>query len=120
MRHYTENHEWIDIKGDTGTVGISPYAIDQLGDIVFIELPDPGTAVAKGEVVAVFESVKAASDIYCPVNGEIVAVNDQLLADLSVITPERAMECWLYKIKLSDTGDLDGMMDEAAYNDMIA
>ncbi len=120
MRHYTDNHEWIDIEGDTGTVGISPHAIEQLGDIVFIELPDRGTTVAKGDTVAVFESVKAASDIYSPAGGEIIAVNDQLPEDPSAITPERAMECWLYKIRLSDFSDLDGMMDEAAYNDTIA
>lgn len=119
MLRYTEDHEWIEMNGDTGTVGISPHAIEQLGDIVFVELPEVGTAISKGDSVAVFESVKAASDIYAPAGGEIAEVNTALLDDLSAITPDAAMDCWLFKVKVTDTGDLDDMMDDAAYQAMI-
>ena len=91
MLRYTEDHEWINLDGDTGSVGISPHAIEQLGDIVFVELPEAGSSVSKGDSVAVFESVKAASDIYSPASGEITEVNEALLDDLSSITPERRM-----------------------------
>ncbi|MBT6414988.1 glycine cleavage system protein GcvH [Candidatus Puniceispirillum sp.] len=120
MIKYSEDHEWIDLNGDTGTVGISPHAIEQLGDIVFIELPDVGINVDKGDAVAVFESVKAASDIYSPASGEIIEVNTALLDDLSAITPESAMDCWLFKVKVNDASDLDEMMDDDAYQAMIA
>lgn len=120
MLRYSEDHEWIALDGDIGAVGISPHAIEQLGDIVFVELPETGTVVSKGDAVAVFESVKAASDIYSPASGEIVEVNDSLLDDLSAITPDAAMECWLFKVKVTSSSDLDGMMDEAAYSAMIA
>lgn len=120
MLRYTEDHEWIALEGDIGTVGISPHAIEQLGDIVFVELPEAGATVSKGDSVAVFESVKAASDIYCPAGGEIVEVNAGLLDDLSAITPDAAMDCWLFKVKVADSGDLDEMMDDAAYSAMIA
>jgi glycine cleavage system H protein len=119
MIRYTEDHEWINLDGDTGTVGISPHAIEQLGDIVFVELPEVGSEVAKGEAVAVFESVKAASDIYSPAAGEIVEVNEAMLDDLTSITPDRATESWLFKIRVADKSELDDMMDEAAYNAMI-
>ncbi len=120
MLRYTEEHEWINLDGDTGSVGISPHAIEQLGDIVFVELPETGSSVSKGDSVAVFESVKAASDIYSPASGEITEVNEALLGDLSSITPERAHECWLFKIKVGNAGELDKMMDEDAYKGMIA
>ena len=120
MLRYTEDHEWINLDGDTGSVGISPHAIEQLGDIVFVELPEAGSSVSKGDSVAVFESVKAASDIYSPASGEITEVNEALLGDLSSITPERAHECWLFKIKVGNAGELDKMMDEDAYKGMIA
>ena len=89
MLRYTEDHEWINLDGNTGSVGISPHAIEQLGDIVFVELPEAGSSVSKGDSVAVFESVTAASDIYSPASGEITEVNEALLDDLSSITPER-------------------------------
>ena len=120
MLRYTEDHEWINLDGDTGAVGISPHAIEQLGDIVFVELPEAGTTVGKGDSVAVFESVKAASDIYSPASGEITEVNQALLDNLASITPDRAHECWLFKIKVADAGELDGLMDDAAYSAMIA
>ena len=120
MLRYTEDHEWINLEGDIGTVGISPHAIEQLGDIVFVELPSVGAAVAKGDAVAVFESVKAASDIYCPAGGEIVEVNEAMLDDLSTIVPDAAMDSWLFKVKITDSSDLDEMLDEAAYAALIA
>ena len=120
MLRYTEDHEWINLDGDTGSVGISPHAIEQLGDIVFVELPEAGSSVSKGDSVAVFESVKAASDIYSPASGEITEVNESLLDDLTAITPERAHDCWLFKIRVDSAGELDEPMDESAYNAMIA
>ena len=120
MLRYTEDHEWINLDGDTGAVGISPHAIEQLGDIVFVEIPEAGTTVSKGDPVAVFESVKAASDIYSPASGEITEVNESLLDDLTGITPDRAQECWLFRIKVADAGELDELMDDAAYSAMIA
>ena len=97
-----------------------PHAIEQLGDIVFVELPEAGATVSKGDAVAVFESVKAASDIYSPASGEITAVNEAMLDDLTSITPDWATESWLFKVKVSDTSELDEMMDEAAYAAMIS
>ena len=119
MLKFSEDHEWARLEGDVCTVGISPHAVEQLGDIVFIELPGAGASVAKGDAVAVFESVKAASDIYTPASGEITAVNATLLDDLTNITPDKAMDNWLFKLQISDASDLDSLMDEDAYNTMI-
>ena len=119
MLKFSEDHEWALLEGDVCTVGISPHAVEQLGDIVFIELPEAGANVAKGEAVAVFESVKAASDIYTPVSGEITAVNIALLDDLTKITPDKAFNNWLFKLEITDASDLDTLMDEEAYNAMI-
>ena len=119
MLKFSEDHEWARLKGDICTVGISPHAVEQLGDIVFIELPEAGASVAKGDAVAVFESVKAASDIYTPASGKITTVNAALLDDLTSITPAKAMDNWLFKLQISDAGDLDSLMDEDAYNAMI-
>ena len=120
MLRYTEDHEWIKLEGDTGTVGISPHAVEQLGDIVFIELPEIGASVNKGAAVAVFESVKAASEIYSPASGKITDVNSGMLEDLTAITAENAMDNWIFKIKINDETDLDGLMDEENYNAMIS
>jgi len=119
MLKFSEDHEWARLEGDVCTVGISPHAVEQLGDIVFIELPEAGASVAKGDAVAVFESVKAASDIYTPASGEITAINTALLDDLTSITPDKAMDNWLFKLQISDASDLDSLMDEDAYNAMI-
>ena len=120
MLRYTEDHEWIQLDGDIGTVGISPHAIEQLGDIVFVELPEAGATINKGDAVAVFESVKAASDIYSPASGEVTETNGAMLEDLTSITPDRATESWLFKVKLNDTSELDELMDEEAYATMIS
>ena len=119
MLKFSEDHEWVRLDGDIAEIGISPHAVEQLGDIVFIELPDIGTNVTKGDAVAVFESVKAASDIYSPAGGEIIDVNGALADDLAAITPDEAMENWLFKVKLNAPSDLDDLMDEDQYKAMI-
>jgi glycine cleavage system H protein len=115
MLKFSEDHEWARLDAEICSVGISPHAVEQLGDIVFVELPEIGTIIDKGDEVAVIESVKAASDIYSPAAGQITDVNNALLNDLSSITPESAMENWLFKLKISDISDLDQLMDEDAY-----
>ena len=119
MLRFSEDHEWAKLDNDICSVGISPHAVEQLGDIVFVEVPEIGTKIDKGDAVAVFESVKAASDIYSPAAGEITEVNSALLDDLTSITPESAMENWLFKLKINDASDLDALMDEDAYNALI-
>ena len=119
MVKFSKDHEWVKLDGDIAEVGISPHAVEQLGDIVFIELPDIGTSVTKGDAVAVFESVKAASDIYSPAGGEIIDVNTALADDLGAITADDAMNNWLFKVKLTAPSDLDGLMDENQYKAMI-
>ena len=119
MLKFSKDHEWAKLDNDNCSVGISPHAVEQLGDIVFVELPEIGTKVDKGDAVAVFESVKAASDIYSPAAGEITEVNSALLDDLTSITPESAMENWLFKLKINDASDLKALMDGDAYNALI-
>jgi glycine cleavage system H protein len=117
---YTEDHEWIAVDGDVGTVGITDHAQEQLGDIVFIELPEIGSTVAKGDETGVVESVKAASEIYAPVAGEIVEINEALVDAPGTVNTDPTAGGWFYKIKLTDSTELDGLMDEAAYKDLIA
>ena len=119
MLKFSEDHEWAKLDNDSCSVGISPHAVEQLGDIVFVELPEIGKKVGKGDAVAVFESVKAASDIYSPAAGEITEVNSALLDDLTSITPENAMENWLFKLKINDASDLETLIDEGAYNALL-
>ena len=114
-RKYTDEHEWITIDGEIGTVGISEYAQVQLGDVVFIEVPEIGTIYKKGQEAAVVESVKAASEVYAPVDGEIVEVNNGLEEDPSIVNSDAEGEGWFYKIKVNNLSDLDGLMDEEAY-----
>ena len=109
---YSEEHEWIRIEGDTGTIGITQYAQEQLGDVVFVEVPAAGRKVAKGEAIAVVESVKAASDIYAPVSGEVVESNAALADSPATSTPNRWARAAL-EFKLSNKADLEGLMDEA-------
>ncbi|WP_323762149.1 glycine cleavage system protein GcvH [Maricaulis sp.] len=113
---YTEDHEWITVDGDIATVGITAFAAGQLGDVVFVELPEVGKTLAKGDEFAVVESVKAASEVYAPVDGEITAVNDALEGEPAKVNEDATGEGWFVKIKLSDAAQLDGLMDEAAYN----
>jgi glycine cleavage system H protein len=112
---YTADHEWIRVAGDIATVGVTTYAQEQLGDVVFVELPKPGRKVTKAEAVAVVESVKAASDIYAPLSGEITEVNDALVADPALVNSDPMGGAWFFKLKLADAAELAGLMDEAAY-----
>ena len=112
---FTREHEWIRIEGDVAVVGISEYAQGQLGDVVFVELPEPGTQMTKGAEAAVVESVKAASEIYSPVSGEVTESNPALADAPAKINADAMGDGWLFKIRLSDAGEVDGLMDAAAY-----
>lgn len=116
---YTEDHEWVRVDGDEATVGISDYAQEQLGDVVFVELPEVGKAVKKGDEAAVVESVKAASEVYAPVSGEVIAVNDGIEEDPAKVNEDAMGAGWFIKIKLSDPSELDDLMDEAAYKTFV-
>ena len=117
--YFTREHEWIRVEGDTATIGISNHAQEQLGDIVFAEVPEAGRRLSKGEEAAVVESVKAASDVYAPVTGEVIEGNPAVTDDPSLINSDPEGEGWFFKLKLSDTSELDGLMDEAAYRDWV-
>jgi glycine cleavage system H protein len=112
---YSKDHEYIRIDGDVGTVGISHYAQEQLGDVVFVELPAPGKSFKKGDSAAVVESVKAASDIYAPVSGEVTAANPDLEGAPATVNDDPAGKGWFFKIRIANPSELDGLMDEAAY-----
>lgn len=116
---YSQEHEWIRVEGDVGTIGITQYAQEQLGDVVFVEVPQAGRKVAKGEACAVVESVKAASDIYAPVSGEVTEANAALADSPGDINAEPMGKGWFFKIRLSDKGELAGLMDEAAYDAFV-
>ena len=118
-RYFTEEHEWIDVDGDTATVGITDYAQGQLGDIVFVELPQPGTQVAKGKDAAVVESVKAASDVYAPITGEVTEANGALEDDPALVNTAPVGDGWFFKLTIADTSQLEGLMDEAAYKAFV-
>lgn len=113
--YYTEDHEWIRVEGGVATVGITDYAQEQLGDLVFVELPDIGKAMKKGDTAVVVESVKAASDVYAPVDGQITEVNAALSSDPALVNSAATGDGWLWKMKLADEGQLSGLMDEAGY-----
>ena len=117
---YTENHEWLKLDGDTATVGITVYAQDALGDVVFVDLPTVGTSFAQKDTAGVVESVKAAADVYMPVSGEIIAVNEALRDDPSLANSDPLGAGWFFKIKLSDASQLDALMDETSYNTFSA
>ena len=112
---YTEDHEWVRVEDGLAVVGITDHAQEQLGDVVFVELPEPGSALAKGEEAAVVESVKAASEVYAPVSGEVVAVNAALGDDPGLVNRAPAAEGWFFAVRMSDPAELDGLMDAAAY-----
>lgn len=117
---YTKDHEYIRIDGDVGTVGITMHAQEQLGDVVFVEVPVVGKKVKAGDQAAVVESVKAASEIYAPVSGEVVAANADLAADPAMVNADPMGKAWFMKIKLSDKAELDKLMDKAAYDAFVA
>lgn len=116
---YTEEHEWLRVEGDVIVVGITDYAAEQLGDIVFVELPEEGTEVARDDEVVVIESVKAASDILAPLDGEIVEINETLTNNPSLVNEDPTGDGWFFKLKVADLSVLDEFMDEAAYKDHI-
>jgi glycine cleavage system H protein len=113
--YFTQEHEWISVEGDTATVGITDFAQAQLGDVVFVELPAAGTQVQKGKEAAVVESVKAASDVYAPVSGEVTEANAALEGDPSLVNSAPEGEGWFFRLRLSDTSQLEGLMDRGAY-----
>ncbi len=113
--YYTEEHEWVRVDGDTATVGITDFAQGQLGDIVFVEVPEAGRQVQKGGEAAVVESVKAASDVYAPVSGEVTEGNQALVDDPALVNSSAEGDGWFFKLRLSDPSELDGLMDAAAY-----
>src|SRR5947209_14857478 len=117
---FTREHEWIRVEGDTATVGISDHAQEQLGDIVFAEVPEGGRRLTKGQEAAVVESVKAASDVYSPVSGEVVEGNAAVADDPALVNTDPEGQGWFFKLKLDNPGELDGLMDEAAYCDFLA
>ena len=117
--YFTKEHEWIRVEGNNATVGISNHAQEQLGDIVFAEAPEAGRSLRKGEEAAVVESVKAASDVYSPVAGEVIEGNPALADDPALVNRDPEGDGWFFKIRLADTSELDGLMDEAAYREWV-
>lgn len=120
MIKYTKDHEWIDADGDIATIGITDYAQQALGDVVFVELPEVGANFIAGDEVAVVESVKAASEVYAPLDGEILEVNDALEGEPGLVNSAPTTDGWFFKMKLSDAAELDGLMDEDDYNTHVA
>ncbi len=118
--YFTGEHEWIRVEGDTATIGISDHAQQALGDIVFAEVPDQGRALNKGDEAAVVESVKAASDVYAPIAGEVIEGNPALADDPSLVNRDPEGEGWFFKMTLADKAELAGLMDEAAYREWVA
>ncbi|MBK5206114.1 MAG: glycine cleavage system protein GcvH [Polaromonas sp.] len=117
---YTEDHEWLKIEGDTATVGITEHAQDALGDVVFVDLPTVGNDYAQKEAAAVVESVKAAADVYMPIGGEVIEVNEALLDNPSLANSDPLGAGWFFKVKMSDPSQLDGLMDETRYTAFAA
>jgi glycine cleavage system H protein len=117
--YFTKEHEWIRVDGDSATVGISDHAQEALGDIVFVEVPEAGRRVSKGQEAAVVESVKAASDVYSPVSGEVTEGNQAIADDPALVNSDPEGEGWFFKVKLDNPAELDGLMDEAAYREWV-
>ena len=120
MLKFTKDHEWLRMDGDVATVGITPYAQEKLGDLVFVELPGTGTKLKKGAVAVTVESVKAASEVYAPVGGEVVAVNDKLTIEPGLVNTEPTGNGWLFKMKIADTAELNTLLDEQAYKTLTS
>lgn len=116
---YTKDHEWVRVEGDIGTVGVSDHAQHQLGDVVFVELPDVGRQLQQGKEAAVVESVKAASDVFAPVSGEVIEANADLENDPSLVNAGAETTGWFFKLRLSNPSELDALMDEAAYKAFV-
>jgi glycine cleavage system H protein len=120
MLKFTKDHEWLRVDDDVATVGITPFAQEQLGDLVFVELPSVGAKFASGAAAAVVESVKAASEVYAPVGGEVVAVNDKLATEPGLVNAEPTGNGWLFKLKVADVAELETLLDEPAYRALTA
>ena len=118
--YFTDQHEWIKVEGGIATVGITAHAAEQLGDVVFVELPAIGKALTKSGEAAVVESVKAASDVYAPVSGEVTEANDAISAEPAKVNEDPEGQGWFFKLKLADEGELEGLMDKAAYDEFVA
>lgn len=119
-RYFTDEHEWIDVEGEIATVGITDYAQEQLGDIVFVELPAEGATFEKGDDAAVVESVKAASDVYAPISGEVVEANGALEEEPALVNSDAEEDGWFFKLRIADASELEGLMNEAAYKKFVA
>lgn len=119
MLRYTAEHEWLNLEGDVATVGITGHAAELLGDVVFVELPEVGATLAKGDGAAVVESVKAASDVYAPLAGEVVEVNRAIVENPAIVNADPQGTGWFFKLRLKDTKAMDGLMDEATYKKLI-
>ncbi|RUM99450.1 glycine cleavage system protein GcvH [Pseudaminobacter arsenicus] len=117
--YFTDDHEWLSVENGVATVGITDYAQEQLGDLVFVDLPEAGRALKKGDVAVVVESVKAASDVYAPVDGEIIEANQALGSEPALVNSAATTDGWLWKMKLADEGQLSGLLDEAGYKALI-
>ena len=120
MLKFTEDHEWLRIEGDTATVGITKYATEQLGDIVFVELPETGAEFSKGDAAGVVESVKAASDVFMPLDGTITEVNESIADEPAKVNADPQGEAWFFKMTLKNPSDADALMDEAAYKELVS
>ncbi len=119
MTKYTTDHEWLSVEGEIATVGITDYAQEQLGDLVFVDLPKIGQKVAKGKEAAVVESVKAASDVYSPLTGEVVEVNAAIVAEPGMVNTDPQGAAWFYKVKMQDAGEIADLMDETQYKEYL-
>ena len=119
-RYFTDEHEWIDVEGEIATVGITDYAQEQLGDIVFVELPAEGATFDKGDDAAVVESVKAASDVYAPISGEVIEANGALEDEPALVNSDAEEDGWFFKLRMTDPSELEGLMTEAAYKKFVA
>lgn len=120
MIRFTKDHEWVRLDGTTVTVGITAHAQEALGDLVFVELPEPGREVTDGEAVAVVESVKAASDVYAPLTGRVTEVNPALIDDPALVNRDPAGDGWFFKLELADTAGFDALLDQAAYDALVS
>ena len=118
-RKYTQEHEWVQVDGDTAIIGVTEFAAGELGDIVFVELPETGEEFSQGDTVGTIESVKAVADLYVPLSGEVIAVNDSVADSPELVNNSPMDEGWLVKVRLSDAGELDTLLDAAAYQDLI-
>ena len=120
MLKYTQDHEWVSLDGAVATVGITQFAQQQLGDLVFVELPGVGASFDKGAVAATVESVKAASEVYAPIGGEVIAVNDRLTGEPGLVNAEPTGEGWMFKLKVKDAAEAEALLDEGAYQALTA